>query len=340
MEFLNDRENISKKLDIGKEVLYLTKAECEDSGITRERVLELTKKVLIAHGKREYEMPAKIGVHPFPEVFYHAMPAYVPSMKAVGCKWIECYPGNPKKFNLPQTTGLLIMNDILSGCPIAIMDSTWLTSMRTPAVTVLAAAELDPNAESFGMFGCGVQGQEHVRYVVKTLKKLKKIYVYDIKEEMMDKLIEKVQPEIEVEIIKAKSPKEVAENCKVMSSATLITKDTFSVVKDEWVSKGQTILPCDLNTFWDPAITKRADKYIVDSIDEHELFDQMGYFPDGLCEISCQTGEVLAGLKPGRVSKDELIVCSNIGMSVCDVAVGRELFDVALANGLGKILTL
>lgn len=340
MEFLKDREKISKKLEIGKEVLYLTKAECANAGVTRDRILELTKEVLIAHGKKEYEMPAKIGVHPYSEVFYHAMPAYVPSMKALGCKWIECYPSNPQKFNLPQTTGLLIMNDISSGCPIAVMDSTWLTSMRTPAVTVLAAAKLDPDAETFGMFGCGVQGQEHVRYVVKTLKKLKKIYVYDVKEEMMDKLIEKVQPEIEVKIIKAKSPKEVAENCKVMSSATLIIRDTLSVVKNEWISKGQTILPCDLNTFWDPAITKRADKYIVDSTEEHELFEQMGYFPDGLCKITAQTGEVMAGLKPGRESKDELIVCSNIGMSVCDVAVGRELFDIALEKGMGKILAL
>lgn len=340
MEFLKDREKISKKLNIGKEILYLTKEECANAGVTRDRILELTKEVLIAHGKKEYEMPAKIGVHPYPEVFYHAMPAYVPSMKALGCKWIECYPNNPKKFNLPQTTGLLIMNDISSGCPIAVMDSTWLTSMRTPAVTVLAAAKLDPDTETFGMFGCGVQGQEHVRYVVKTLKKLKKIYVYDVKEEMMDKLIQKVQPEIEVKIIKAKSPQEVTENCKVMSSATLIIRDTLSVVKNEWISKGQTILPCDLNTFWDPAITKRADKYFVDSTEEHELFAKMGYFPDGLCEIKAQTGEVMADLKPGRESKDELIVCSNIGMSVCDVAVGRELFDIALEKGYGKVLPL
>lgn len=340
MDFLKDRENILKKLDIGNEVIYLTKEQCLNSGVTREDVLGLTKEVLIAHGKKEYEMPAKIGIHPFPEVFYHAMPAYVPSMKAAGCKWIECYPDNPKKFNLPQTTGLMIMNDVLSGCPVAIMDSTWITAMRTPAVTLLAAAELDPNTETFGMFGCGVQGQEHVLFAVKALKKLKKIYVYDIKEEMMDKLIERIQPQIEVEIIKSKSPKELAEKCKVMSSATLITKDTLSIVKNEWISKGQTILPCDLNTFWDPKITKRADKYIVDSIEEHELFNQMGYFPDGLCDISAETGEIIAGLKPGRESANELIVCSNIGMAVCDVALGRKLFDIALANGLGQRLPL
>ena len=54
---------------------------------------------------------------------------------------------------------------------------------------------------------------------------------------------------------------------------------TLAVVKDEWVSAGQTILPCELNTFWDPRTTKRADKFIVDSIDEHELFAEMGTSP-------------------------------------------------------------
>ncbi len=340
MDLMRDREEISKKLNIGSEVLYLTKQECSNIGITTDRVLELVKEALVAHGKKEYEMPAKIGVHPFSDVFFHAMPAYVPSKKAVGMKWIECYPQNPKKFGIPQTTGLLILNDVLSGCPMAIMDCTWLTAMRTPAVTVLAAGELHPDAETFGMFGCGVQGVEHVRFIVKSLKKLKKIYIYDVVEAAMNHLIETIQPVVDVPIIKGKNPHELAEHCEVLSSATIITKDTLSVVKDEWVSKGQTILPCDLNTFWDPRITKRADKYIVDSIEEHELFDKMGYFPDGLPNIVCETGEILAGVKKGRTSKDELIVCSNIGMSVCDVVMGREIFDIALNNNIGKIIPL
>ncbi len=153
-------------------------------------------------------------------------------------------------------------------------------------------------------------------------------------------LISTLQPSLDVQIIKGKSPEEVAKNCEVMSSATVILLEPLSVVKREWISKGQTILPCDLNTFWDPAISLQADKYIVDSIDEHELFDRMGYFPGGLPKIGCETGEVLAGLKPGRENKDEIIVCSNIGMSVCDVVVGKEVLNRALASGFGKILPL
>ena len=338
--FINAHEDIGKLLSIGDEVLWLTREECIKAGPSVDETIELVRQALIAHGKKEYEMPAKIGIHPFSDVFFHAMPAYVPGKVACGMKWIECFPRNPKEYGLPQTTGLLIMNDIMTGAPIAVMDCTWLTAMRTPAVTVLAAGALHPDASRFGMIGCGIQGIEHVRFVEKTLKQLEKIYIFDINLEAMDHLISEVEDEVNAKIIKADSPKQVAENCEVMSSATIILLEPQSVVKKEWISKGQTILPCDLNTFWDPSISKEADKYIVDSISEHKLFSEMGYFPDGLPEIACETGEMLAGVASGRASQNELIVCSNIGMSVCDVVMGKAILDRAISMGLGYKLAL
>jgi len=335
-----DRQRLLSRLNIGKEIWYMTRQQVMAAGLTVTEVLGLTREALIAHGRKEYEMPAKVGVHPFPEVFFHAMPAYVPGKLALGMKWIECYPNNPARFDLPQTTGLLLLNDILSGCPIAIMDCAWITAMRTPAVTVLAAAALHPDAETFGMFGCGVQGVEHVKYVGHTLKKLKTIHIYDVKEAAMDALIAEVQPRIGAKIVKGASFEAVTKNCEVLSSATFIVKRPYAFVKAEWVSRGQTILPCDLNTFWDPAIAMHADKYIVDSAEEHQVFERAGYFPGGLPPITCETGQVLAGERPGRESRQELIVCSNIGMSVCDVVVGREVLNRALDLGLGLKLPL
>lgn len=66
----------------------------------------------------------------------------------------------------------------------------------------------------------------------------------------------------------------------------------------------------------------------------------MGYFPDGLLEIYCETGEIIAGLKKGRENKNELIVNSNIGMAVEDVVLGREILNRAINLGLGRKLPL
>ncbi len=338
--FEAERRKLSEKLDIGREFLYLTRAECIQAGPGLPEVLNIVRDTLVAHGRGNYEMPAKIGIHPFPEVFYHAMPAYVPGQLACGCKWIECYPQNPEKYGLPQTTSLMTLNEVLCGAPVAVMDGTWVTAMRTPAVTVLAAAALHPNARSFGMFGCGVQGREHVRFAPLALPKLERIFVYDVRPQAARELAAALQPETPVEIVVGESFEQVAKTCEVLSSATIITPKPIAAVKDAWVGPGQTLLPCDLNTFWDPATQRRADRYIVDSADEHRLFAEMGYFPDGLPAITCQTGEVLAGLAQGRRSPDELVVCSNIGMSVLDVALGQLILTRALELGLGARLPL
>ncbi|MFE7111403.1 ornithine cyclodeaminase family protein [Streptomyces sp. NPDC057575] len=264
MTFPTDRQRLAEQLTIGSELLYLSRQDVEHLGLTRDAILELTRQALVEHGHRRYEMPAKIGVHPYDNVFYHAMPAYLPGPGIVGAKWIECYPDNPHRFDLPQTTGLLVLNDVDTGVPLAIMDSAWLTAMRTPAVTVLAAAALHPDATTFGMFGCGVQGIEHVRYAALAMPKLKTVYVYDTNEAAADTLIAQLQPELEVRINKGQSPEAVTKSAEVLSSATVILRQPLAVVRDEWVTAGQTILPCDLNTFWDPRTAQRADKYIVD----------------------------------------------------------------------------
>ena len=168
-QFEEEHEFFKTQLNLGKEIFWLTEEECIKAGPNIDETLELVNRAMIYHGRKEYEMPAKIGIHTFEDVFYHAMTAYVPKNLSAGMKWIACYPRNPDEYKLPQTTGLLIMNDIMTGVPVAVMDCTWLTAMRTPAVTVLAAAKLHPDAKTFGMFGCGVQGTEHVRFIVKNL---------------------------------------------------------------------------------------------------------------------------------------------------------------------------
>ncbi len=99
--------------NIGKEVWYLTQEEVVAAGVTEQDVLRLTLEALVAHGR------------PSPPGRCSSTPCR-PGMLALGMKWIECYPDNPGKFNLPQTAGLLILNDPLSGCPIAIMDCVWI----------------------------------------------------------------------------------------------------------------------------------------------------------------------------------------------------------------------
>lgn len=342
MDKLEYREWINSKIKIGKEILYLTKDEVENSGITVDDVIAVTERALIAHGKKELDMPAKIGLHPYKDTFMHAMPCYIPSEFTMGIKWGGCWPTNRERYGLTQMSGLYILNDPESGWPLAIMDCLWLTVHRTAAVTAIAAKYMANPAkvETFGMIGCGAIGYEHIKYMPKTLPNLKQIYIYDIYEPAMDRVIDNLQATIEPTIVKCKSIEELVKSSDVFATATVITSKPEPKIKDEWIRKGQTILLCDMHSLFEDKTMKRADKYYVDSIDQHKLMAEYGYYPDGLPVITAETGEVVAGLAKGRDNDEQLIVDNNVGLAAEDIPVARGILEKALENGVGRILPL
>src|SRR5512146_2046954 len=94
----------------GREILYLSQADVATLGITMAEIIAALELMFREKGESRVEMPAKVGVHTMPDAFLHAMPAYLPSQKAVGMKWVGGYPDNRHR-QLPYITGLLILND-------------------------------------------------------------------------------------------------------------------------------------------------------------------------------------------------------------------------------------
>ena len=107
------------------ELLYLSKADVEAAGVSMSQIVAALEEMFLEKGKGNVEMPPKPGIHTRPDVFIHAMPAYIPSLNSAGMKWVSGYPENPAK-GLPYITGLLILNDPETGIPIAVMDCTWI----------------------------------------------------------------------------------------------------------------------------------------------------------------------------------------------------------------------
>ena len=159
----------------GKEILYLTRSQIESLGYTQTDVMKLVRTSLTEHGKKMVEMPAKIGIHPIYNTFHHAMPAFVPAANASGMKWVACFPDN-YKYKLDQASALIILNDIQTGWPLAIMDGTWITTKRTAAVSAIAVEKLaHQDSSEIGILGCGVQGQEHLVALAIVMTGLKKV---------------------------------------------------------------------------------------------------------------------------------------------------------------------
>src|SRR5262245_52103719 len=325
----------------GKEILYLTQRDIVEVGLTGRDVLDLVRTALTEHGRKRCEMPAKIGIHPLKDTLMHAMPAWVPAAKACGIKWAECFPDN-YKFGLPQTSGLMVLNCPETGWPICVLDAIWVTAKRTPAVTALACEFLArKDVEEIGIVGAGVQGREHVQILPEVLPRLKRIKVTDRFEEATRKLVRDLQPaQRRVELVPCKTVEETVRGSGVVVSATAILNKPEPQVRDSWVQEGAFLAPIDFDSLWEWSTFSRADKFLVDSLDEMKYFMTVGYLANGLPKLHGEIGEVVAGVKPGRERDDELIIDMNIGMGVEDVVVGRALFARAAERGLGRVLPL
>ena len=68
----------------GKELLYLIRGQIEAMGYTEADIMRLVRIALTEHGNKMFEMPAKIGIHPIDDTFHHALPAFVPAVRASG----------------------------------------------------------------------------------------------------------------------------------------------------------------------------------------------------------------------------------------------------------------
>ncbi|MPN15381.1 Delta(1)-pyrroline-2-carboxylate reductase [bioreactor metagenome] len=221
------------------------------------------------------------------------------------------------------------------------MDCLYVTELRTPCVALVSAKHMArKNSKTFGMLGCGLQGRAHIKFVCNTLTNLEKIYIYDVYAPAMDALISDLQPSTPVTIVKARSYEELVKNSDVICSATKITSVPHPQIKDEWISKGQTIIMSDCHTLYEDETVKRADKYLLDSREQHELLLHYGYYPQGLPPVYAEIGEVVAGQKKGRERDDELIVCNNVGIMATDMMLIPVMFDRALENKIGRILPL
>ena len=110
-------------------ILYLSRADVETVNLPMKQIIDLLEIAFREKGNGNVEMPPKPGIHTMPDAFIHAMPAYIPSMPSAGIKWVSGYPENFKR-GLPYITGLMILNDVETGTPYAVLDCAW-TFIRT-----------------------------------------------------------------------------------------------------------------------------------------------------------------------------------------------------------------
>jgi ornithine cyclodeaminase/alanine dehydrogenase-like protein (mu-crystallin family) len=320
------------------QILYLSQADVAAVNLPMKTIIELLEKAFIDKGNGKVEMPPKPGIHTMPDAFIHAMPAYIPSMHSAGIKWVSGYPENFKR-DLPYITGLLILNDVETGIPYAVMDCTWITAKRTGAASALAAKYLArPQSEVAGILACGVQGRTNLEALA-CLFPIKRAYAFDIMPAVQEKYVAEMKAKFGFEIIGVKDPKQaVVESDLVVSSGPILHKPTPTIDKD-WLRPGAYGSAVDFDSYWTGAALAQMDRISTDDHAQFQYYKSVGYFqttPEPYADL----GELAAGLKPGRKDDKERTLAINLGLAMDDMAVAPEIYRQAKEKGLGGWLPL
>ncbi|WP_457591730.1 alanine dehydrogenase [Geoglobus sp.] len=315
------------------ETLILSKDDVEGL-LTMEMCMKAVEHAFELHGKGLTQMPAKIYLT-FEKGDLRAMPAYIEGH--AGIKWVNSHPGNREK-GLPTVMALLIYNDPETGFPLAVMDATHITNMRTGAAGGIAAKYLArKDSRVFGFVGCGMQARTQF-LALREVFDIEKVRCFDLSESVARDFAAFVSDYgVDAEV----SGVERACQCDVL---TTTTPSRTPVVKSEWVREGTHINAIGADApgkqELETEILKRA-KVVVDdyeqAIHSGEVNVPISSGEFGRDDIYASIGEIVAGLRPGRESDDEITVFDSTGLAIQDIATATLVYEKALELGKGMM---
>lgn len=320
------------------EILYLSKADVIQVGLEMKIILQLLEGAFRDKGQGKVEMPPKPGIHPMPDAFIHAMPAYIPSLRSAGIKWVSGFPENYQR-NLPYITGLLILNDVETGVPYAVMDCTWITAYRTGAATALSAKYLArPESSVVGILACGVQGRTNLE-ALSVLFPIQRVYAYDILPAAQERFINEMRNKYVFEIIGVDDPRQAVVDSDLVVTSGPILKHPQPTIPADWLKAGVFASAVDFDSYWKPDALAAFDKITTDDHAQFMYYRSVGYFqqtPDPYADL----GELVAGVKRGRNNQAECIMAMNLGLALDDMAVAPEIYRRAKELQIGTWLEL
>lgn len=285
--------------------------------------------IALSDGKAS--VPPRVAAFTPSDGFLAAMPGYISGTLVT--KLVSVFPHNHDQ-GLPSHQALIALFDAETGSPLAVMDGTYITAMRTAAASALATRTLArEDARVLTVIGAGVQGRSHLQ-MVSRVRDFEEIRVASRSQESAQELATefgaRVAPSFEAAIRGA-------------DVVCLCTDAHSPVIDGRWLSRGTHVTSVGASPKGGELddVTVRAGLLVVES----RLAFQPP--PAGSTELqgmdagtAAELGEVLSGSHPGRASPEQITVYKSMGHALEDATAARLVYERSKADGTGTELTL
>jgi len=317
---------------------YLSRADIESLSISMREVIDAVEGAFREKGRGTAEMPPKPGIHPRPDAFIHAMPAFLSESGAAGLKWVAGFPQNLER-DLPYISGLFILNDVETGFPLAVMDCTWITGVRTGAASAVAARYLArPDSRTAGIVACGLQGRTNLEALA-CLFPLERVHAFDVDFARTRAYAHEMSRKLDLDIVPVERVEGAVRGMDLVVTSGPILKQPKPSIPSGWLAPGSFACPLDFDSYWTGDALEEVDKLATDDASQMDYYRRVGYFgrtPAPYADL----GEIVTGAVPGRESPEERTMSLNLGLAIEDVATARLIYLKALETGVGTDLLL
>lgn len=279
------------------------------------------------------------------------MPGYLGgSWNVAGTKIINGNIHNPQR-GLPRASGLTLLFDDTSARIVCIMEGAYISSLRTASVTALAVDLLmDTRVECLAIIGAGVLARVHIELLVRRLPFLQQILIFDLDPKKVAQLQKELASLLLAHQVMLRPTTSAEEAIRPAQLVVPATTTMVGYIPFAWLQPGTLLINVSLDDPL-PEVVVRADMVIVDDWnlvknDTRRLLGRMyraGKIigPDekpthnGQRQIDAQLGEIVSGMKKGRLNAHDVILVNPFGLAIEDVAFAAHIYQYAQSFGLG-----
>lgn len=303
------------------------------SALPMSEAIEAVRAAFIELSSGTAEVPVRTAL----EIQKHdgvtlVMPGYLGGMDALAIKVVSVHKSN-QALGLPVIHGLVIVIDPRTGEPLAMLEGSSLTAIRTGAASGLATDLLaNPDASIVAIIGAGAQARAQLTAVC-SVRQIRIARIFSRSPEKTDVFIDEMrnQPGSSIEIIHAASAAEAVRDADIVCAATTSSTPVFdgSDLKPGAHINGIGSFTPQMQEV-DFTTLKRASKIVVDShaAAMEEAGDLLIAIDQGIItrnDIYAEIGEIAAGRKKGRESRDEITFFKSVGNAALDAAAAARV---------------
>lgn len=288
--------------------------------------------------------PAMLGVHLETGAFHVKAAGVHTPAPYFAAKINGNFAGNRERFGLPTIQGVIVLADLTTGAPLAVMDSIEITIQRTGAATAVAARYLARDEPSVvTIAGCGCQGRVQLRSVA-AVRPIVEVHSYDADGDAARRFAVEMAPIVGVPILPT------ADLPHALAVSDIVV--TCTTARRPLVHAGQIKAGAFLAAVGadhpekqelDPAVLASA-KVVVDALDQAAAIGDLHHaITAGVMrreDAYAELGEVVTGRKPGRQSPEEVFVFDSTGMALQDVAAAALVYERARQRRIGRRVPL